>query len=127
MEARCKAVCQKDCKGNGDHGNCGGNHAQTHAVDDDGCRASLGAFGQLLCGLVGMGGVVFCDFADNYASYKAGDHGKGHLPPVGEAQHIEYAEGDQGNEHCGKVGAAAQGPKEVLQGSAFLGTDHVNT
>ncbi len=73
-----------------------------------------------------MGGVVLRDFADNHACKKAGHYGKGHLPPVGETEEVEHAEGYHGYENGSEVGATAEGAKEVLKRGAFLGAHHVN-
>ena len=74
-----------------------------------------------------MGGIEFRDFADNNARQQAAHYAQGEFPPVGEAQHVEHAEREHGNEHGRQVGAHGQRLEEVHQAGAFLGAHHVNT
>ena len=126
-ETRCEAVGQDNGNRDGHHRDGRRNHAQAHTVDDHGRRTRLGTLGQFLRGLIGMGGIIFGSLADDNAGQQTGEHRQGHLPPVGEAQQAENAEGHHRNQDRAQVGAHAQGAQQVFQRSSFLGADGVDT
>ena len=125
-EARGEAVSQQDGHADGHHRNGRGDHAQAHAVDDDGGGTGLGTLGQFLRRLIGMGGVIFGHLADDHARQQAAHHAQGQHPPVREAQQPEDAEGEDSDENGRQVGTAAQRAQQVLQGGAFLRAHHVD-
>ena len=127
LEVRAEAIGQQDGAANGNYGNGGGAHTQAHPVDHYRGRSRLGGLGQFLRGPIGMGGVEFRHLADNYARKQTAEHAQGQFPPLREAQHVEHAKAQDGDEDGTQVGAHRQRFQELLQAGVLLGADRINT
>ena len=104
-------------------GSHGGLEAQGDAADDDGGGTGLGGRGQLLGGLIVVGGVVLGEVADGGAADQAAEDGHVDTPAVVGGAEDESAEGSGQDraQDSGGVSAGAQALEQAQLGGVFLG------
>src|SRR5690606_38301783 len=106
-----------DADHDGDHREGGGPHALGDAGDDQGGGTGLGLAGNLLDGLVGVGGEPLGDLADEPADDQAGDDGDPDAHPVVDlvAEDPVGQPGDaDGRGDHGEVGAPVERRRQVV-------------
>ena len=121
VEAVGKEVTQHNGHANGDDGDAGRDHTRTDTLDDHGGSTCLACLRDLLCGLVGVGGVVFGGLTDDHTGSQTRDDGEGEAQPVLNTQEVEDGEGGDGNEHGTHVGAKGERTEQIPHRSALLG------
>ena len=100
----------------------GGLQAQGNAADDDSGGAGLGGVGELLGGLVSIGGVVLSEVADGAAPNQAAQNG--HIyPHLAVQDKVGQRGGQNGRQDCGSISTSAQGAQQRLLGGILLGFD----
>ena len=116
-------ICEDDRADDGyDRDGCG-KHSKSDTVDDHGGGTCLGSLSKFLGRLVGVGCVVLRCLSDDDTRQKAGHHGAGKLPPVGEAQEPEHHEGGDTAEYRSQVRTDAHGLEELGHAGSFPGAN----
>ena len=116
-------VADENGGGNDQNGGQRGLETEGDAADDDRGRAGLGSRGELLGGLVGVGGVILGKVADGAAADQTAEDGDIDAPARLAEKEKAEGSGEHGGENGRGVGAGAEALEQRLLRGVFLRLD----